>query len=251
MRMKHPKEAFKCKKLICSAHFNTEAAAIEHFQTEHASKKQAKREIVSCDLCKFQTRRLCSLELHIVAKHLPRTLKCPECPKLFASKKHIHEHARKTHSKSRRKCPHCGMKPALYNTHVVNTKCLKCCQPFKCFTVMKEHAKGCKLTFTCDICCKAFNIESSLLSHFKIHRKFDKNTWLGARKHKNSAFKCTDCKIYFANEGFYNNHFANIHKANNKLTCHICGKLVRNRKYMEQHLVLVHNILKRALKRGR
>jgi Zinc-finger of C2H2 type len=244
MRLRHPKEVFKCKKPVCCDYFPTKVAALEHFKTAHASKKHAI--FLACDLCQFQTVRATSLEMHIIARHFPRTLKCPECPKMFASKEHIHEHSRKTHNKSRRKCPHCGMTPALYNTHVVNTKCFKCFQPFKCFTLKMRHKTVCKLTFKCDFCDKEFRMESLLLIHFNaVHRKNDENTWLGARKHRNSAFTCKVCKIYFPNEGYYNNHFLNIHKADNKLTCHLCEKLVRSRKYMEYHLVRVHGILKK------
>jgi hypothetical protein len=252
MRTKHAKEAFKCKKSVCSAYFNTKVGAIEHFQKAHSSDKQAKFEFVSCDSCQFQTKHLRSLELHIVAKHFPRTHKCPECPKLFASKQHIHEHVRKTHSKNRKKCPHCGMTPALYNTHVVNTKCLKCCQPFKCFTVMREHKKMCKLVYECDFCDKAFKLESVLLKHFKrVHRRKNKNIWLGGKKHKGSAFKCELCKIYFAHIGFLNSHCRYFHVNTKHCACHICGKLVRCKSRLEYHLVHVHRILKRPPTKAR
>jgi hypothetical protein len=178
-------------------------------------------------------------------KHFPRTLKCPECPKMFASKDHINEHVRKTHSK-RKKCPHCGMKPALYNTHVVNTKCIKCCMPFKCFTLLRKHSPSCKLAFQCDVCDKMFKIESRLLMHVNsVHRKIDKNIWLGSRKNKKSAFKCTDCKVYFAHEGYFNLHFKNIHQLFKKVTCHFCKKEVRSKSILELHLRKVHRILKR------
>jgi hypothetical protein len=248
MRLKHPKEAFKCKKTVCSAYFKTKAEAAEHFQATHLSEKNAKAPYLSCNDCKFQTRWRHNLETHMAAKHFPRTHKCPECPKMFASKDHIQEHARKTHSKNRKTCPHCGMKPAIYNTHVVNTKCLKCCEPFKCFTLVKKHKSICKLSFVCDICSKAFPIESPLLEHFEnVHRKFDKNIWLGARKNSNSAFKCIDCKIYFAHEGFFNSHLHNIHRDFKKVACHFCKKLVRSKSLLESHLVKVHRIFKRPL----
>jgi Zinc finger, C2H2 type/Zinc-finger of C2H2 type len=251
MRLKHPKEAFKCKKTVCVDYFKTRAEATEHYKATHFSDKNAAVPNFSCNDCKFQTRWRHNLEAHMATKHFPRTHKCPECPKMFASKDHIQEHARKTHSKSRRKCPHCGMTPALYNTHVVNTKCLKCYEPFKCFALLKKHSSTCKLSFECDICSKAFKIESSLLEHFEnVHKKVDKSTWLGARKHGNSAFKCIDCKIYFAHEGFFNSHFKNIHKDYKKVTCHLCKKLVRSKSLLESHLVKVHRILKRPFKRA-
>jgi hypothetical protein len=243
MRSKHAKEAFKCKKQICSAYFPTKAAAMEHFHKAHAMEKQAKFTLLSCENCQFQTRYPRSLENHIVIRHFPRTLKCPDCPKMFASKEHIAEHARKTHSKSRRKCPHCGLAPAIYNSHVVNTKCLKCLQPFKCFTSMRKHKKSCKLVFDCDICDYKCDIESRLMKHFNLmHRKVCKGVWVGARKHSNSEFKCVSCKMYFAHEGFLNSHIRNSHKDVKKLTCHVCGKLVRCKSRMEYHLVRVHRI---------
>jgi hypothetical protein len=246
MRLKHQKEVFKCMKSLCSDYFKTKAAAMEHFKTAHAKEKQAKFALLSCDLCQFQTRYPRSIELHIVARHFPRTFKCPECPKMFASKDHITEHARKTHSKSRKKCPHCGMTPALYNSHVVNTKCLKCLQPFKCYALMMKHRKGCKLLYNCDFCSKDFKMEAWLLNHFKLmHRKSNKNVWLGAKKYKGSAFKCEPCKIYFKHEGFYNAHLRFFHLERNTCTCHICGKLVRCKRRMEYHLVHVHSILRR------
>jgi KRAB domain-containing zinc finger protein len=244
MRLKHPKEAFKCKKTVCSAYFKTKTEANQHFEATHTSDKNAGVLYFSCSDCKFQTRWRHNLENHIAIKHFPRTHKCPECPKMFSSEDHIQEHARKTHSKNRKKCPHCGMTPALYNTHVVNTKCLKCCEPFKCFTLVKRHKSTCKLSFKCDICSKVFPIESSLLQHFEnAHRKFDKNMWLGARKHSKSAFKCKDCKIYFAHEGFFNSHHRNLHKDCKKLTCHFCEKLVRCKSILEHHLIRVHGVL--------
>jgi KRAB domain-containing zinc finger protein len=249
MRLKHPKEAFKCKKTVCCAYFKTKAEAAEHFQATHLSDKSAKVPYLSCDNCKLQTRWRHNLETHMAIKHFPRTFKCPECPKMFASEYHIQEHARKTHSKSKKKCPHCGMTPAIYNTHVVNTKCLKCCKPFKCFALVKKHKATCKLSFGCDICSKQYKVESALLEHFESsHRKFDKNTWLGATKHSNSAFKCVACKIYFAHEGFFNYHFRYLHKDCKKLTCHLCEKLVRCKSRMEYHLVHVHGILNRRRK---
>jgi hypothetical protein len=247
MRSKHSKVAFKCKKTVCSAYFKTKAAAIEHFQTAHAADKRAKFELFSCDICQFQTQYPRNLEMHIVGRHFPRTLKCPECPKMFASKDVIQEHTRKTHSKTRRKCPHCGLAPAIYNSHVVNTKCLKCNEPFKCFASMKKHKKGCKLTYHCDFCDKNFRNESHLINHFQaIHRKYDKNTWLGAKKHKESAFKCERCKILFAHEGFLNAHVRYFHLDRNTCTCHICGKLVRCKSRMEYHFVHVHMVGKRT-----
>lgn len=171
----------------------------------------------------------------------------PQCPKMFGNKDHINEHVRKTHSKSRRKCPHCGLAPAIYNSHVVNTKCLKCLKPFKCFALMKKHTKVCKLAFHCDFCDKAFTMESSLMNHFKaVHRKFNKNVWLGAKKHKESAFKCEPCKIYFAHEGFLNAHLRYFHIDRKTCTCHVCGKLVRCKSRMEYHLVHVHRVGKRT-----
>jgi hypothetical protein len=246
MRQWHPKDAFKCKKTVCNLYFRTKAAATQHYEATHSSEKNEKVPYLSCDSCNFQTRWRNNLESHIGIKHFPRTLKCPECPKMLATEDHIYEHARKTHSKNRKTCPHCGLKPALYNSHVVNTKCIKCCKPFKCFALLKKHDFRCKLSFVCDDCKKIFESESLLLDHFNtMHRYFIKNKWLGGRKHKGSEFKCEQCKIYFAHEGFYNSHFQNFHIEYRKVTCHHCGKLERNKRRLENHLVDEHLILER------
>jgi hypothetical protein len=194
----HAQDAFKCKKPGCSTYFATKAAAAEHFQASHIVEGHLKYPFLFCANCKFQTRWKHNLEMHIEAMHFPKTMKCPECPKMFASKDHIHEHARKSHSTSRKKCPHCGMTPVTYKVHVANSKCMKCFEPFKCFTLMRKHSKLCKLSYDCDFCDETFKNEFLLMRHF--HFKHKKETkacgWVG-RNTKNRHLSASPAKFIF------------------------------------------------------
>lgn len=239
----HAKDAFKCKKPKCESYFKTKVAAAEHFQNSHIVERHMKFPFLSCANCKFQTRWRHNLETHIVAKHFPKTVKCPDCPKIFASNHHLHEHSRKAHSKNKKNCVHCGYVPAIYKTHAVKTNCKKCLMPFKCIALLKKHSKLCTLSFECDICDKTFRRERILLEHFEfMHRPRNENLWLGAKKYKTSAFKCVGCKVYFPHEGFYNYHFMPYHRVFNKKICDHCGKWFRKRHEIQSHMM---NFLRR------
>jgi len=78
-------EALRCKYKLCNSYFKSQAELEKHDEEKHVGK-------FVCAFCKYASWEKRFLKEHIENRHLPRDKKCPRCPKLFGSKKQLHQH---------------------------------------------------------------------------------------------------------------------------------------------------------------
>ena len=57
-------------------------------------------------------------------------------------------------------------------------------------------------------------------------------------------YKCDYCEKMFVSNKQLNDHFGQYH-TEEKFTCHICKNYSDNRKKLQKHIVLTHNLLTR------
>ncbi|XP_065336622.1 zinc finger protein 652-B-like [Cloeon dipterum] len=62
-----------------------------------AHKKEDEEKVFKCQYCEFKTSKYSNLKNHISRFHLPKTVKCDKCDKMFASKQLLAYHVNKQH----------------------------------------------------------------------------------------------------------------------------------------------------------
>ncbi|XP_059490910.1 replication initiator 1-like [Neocloeon triangulifer] len=161
----HKKEAVKCKVAKCGRYFKLEEELKNHFHATHA--KKLKKKLFGCALCDYRVEQKCDLIPHLTGRHFPKTIKCPKCPRRFASNSLLKVHQRRIHVKVR--CPSCQemCSKSKVTDHNVTVSCSACDQQFQCTNHYKEHKAKCTAQVTCLFCKVSFDSGNKLMIHLR------------------------------------------------------------------------------------
>lgn len=185
-------------------------------------------------VCDFDSKSFTSknnLSKHIQTQHLNLRravdfkVCCPACEKLFPFRSKMIEHYKKAHPGGQ----HDGIKvnPATNHFH-----CEKCGSEFLTKFRMDNHvciigARSNSNDNKCPVCSLRFLNRLDMIKHLQEHgEKLDKNQW-----------RCKICKAIVQDKIAV--HVENTH-SNENVSCNLCGKQLKNKKSLRQHIFLSH-----------
>nr|CAI5857397.1 unnamed protein product [Callosobruchus analis] len=189
-------------------------------------------------------------------------LKCPLCPKIFASKQQMKSHKRRAHRDFVHPCDVCGRKfriPSHVEVHKRtvhverNYKCDICQSAFKTKLRVETHIKQVhQRTFdlSCGQCGHGCRSNYDLLEHKrKVHdriklicsdcgKTFLERSALQQHKavHGDQQYPCSLCEKVFKNKHHMKRHFMRNHEKNDNYVCYKCGKAVSTTQSLKAHL---------------
>jgi hypothetical protein len=140
----HPTElALKCPERNCLT-FATGASDLDdHLTIFHD--RSAKR-VFNCFYCKVSTKDKRGLMFHFLNTHLPKTLKCPLCPKKCVMSVDLKKHHNEKHLNHRTvACIHCRkeVEQRRMRFHAVILTCKKCKEKISCHGLLHPHKLNC------------------------------------------------------------------------------------------------------------
>lgn len=128
--------------------------------------------------CSWENKQKHLVEVHNVPK---RTYECPECARVYESRKLFYKHYKLTHTEESLVCAFCGLK-------------------FICRNQLEDHRLGhtTEKQFKCNICLKSFSRDKSLKAHLWIHSE-------------TKRFSCIICDKQFAQKVSLKGHMKSHH----------------------------------------
>ncbi|XP_026168839.1 zinc finger and BTB domain-containing protein 41 [Mastacembelus armatus] len=209
------KKTLKCPK--CDKTFDR-AGKYESHTRVHTGEKP-----FQCDIClqRYSTKSNLTVHKKKHASDAPfqkKEHKCPFCNKLHASKKTLAKHVRRFHpdhiqeflSKRKRKSE--------------GWKCATCLKTFTRRPHLQEHMilHTQDRPFKCSFCDEYFKSRFARLKH--------------QEKYHLGPFPCEICGRQFNDTGNRKRHIECTHGGKRKWTCFVCGKSVRERTTLKEHL---------------
>ncbi|CAH1994807.1 unnamed protein product [Acanthoscelides obtectus] len=169
-------------------------------------------------------------------------MSCPECFKVFKTRRHLYCHTRQVHLRH-------NPLPVL---------CKVCQMSFQTKHLMKEHMRLTHMDeqgfYKCDLCGKSYSVLLKLCNHIeRIHQKirkyicdecdkgFNGNKDLEEHyrvEHGGFRYTCEHCKKEFKNKYAHRDHVQQ-HEAPKEFRCNICNKSLSARAALHTHR-LVH-----------
>ncbi|XP_063282158.1 zinc finger and BTB domain-containing protein 41 [Pelobates fuscus] len=212
---KSSKKELKCPK--CGKVFDRVGKYESHTRV-HTGEK-----LFECDICQQRYSTKSNLTVHR-KRHSSETVihskehKCPFCSKLHASRKTLVKHVRRFHPENAQEFL------AIKRLKSEGWKCDICNKSFTRRPHLKEHMilHTQDKPFKCTYCDEKFKSRFKRLKH---HEKFH----LG-------PFPCDICGRQFNDSGNLKRHIDYTHGGKRKWTCFICGKSVRERTTLKEHL---------------
>uniref|UniRef100_A0AAV2JUQ5 Zinc finger and BTB domain-containing protein 41 n=1 Tax=Knipowitschia caucasica TaxID=637954 RepID=A0AAV2JUQ5_KNICA len=207
------KKTLQCPK--CDKIFDR-AAKYESHTRVHTGEKP-----FQCEICHQRYSTKSNLTVH-KKKHDNNTFsskkkhQCPICNKLHASKKTLAKHMQRFHPDH--------IQEVKKRTRNDNWKCAICQKTFTRRPHLEEHMilHSQELPFKCSFCDQYFKSRFARLKH---HEK----SHLG-------PFPCEICGRQFNDSGNKRRHIECTHGGKRKWTCFVCGKSVRERTTLREHM---------------
>ncbi|XP_065344540.1 transcription factor Ovo-like 2 [Cloeon dipterum] len=118
-----------------------------------------------CAHCSYSGHRRNRMVLHVTAKHFPKTVACPDCPAIVATRKELIRHKYRRHSTWN--CSHCGknVSKANFTAHLIKSTCQFCDEVSNCCGQTALHRKVCKKKAICPHCERDFHNRDNLRKH--------------------------------------------------------------------------------------
>ncbi|XP_075987730.1 uncharacterized protein LOC142984186 isoform X2 [Anticarsia gemmatalis] len=186
-------------------------------QTVKRAKKQ--RSNVICEECGEKFKSNCHLIKHMKV-HSNTRFPCKQCPKVFASKIQLDEHAERLHYPKKLQCP-------------------KCSKMFSTERLLKYHDKQHHITAICNLCFVQLPSKKALRAHLDKHdvnkcprcnkSLINKHTYkfhlkICGIEEKTPNFFCDICNKGYARKNGLRTHLKTDHGFGNVLSCKWCGK---------------------------
>ncbi|XP_065337418.1 oocyte zinc finger protein XlCOF6-like [Cloeon dipterum] len=152
---------YSCKE--CGESFNERGKLYRHVKKFHTLRITKLR----CDHCDYSTITKSHMLWHMQCNHLPKTIKCADCNRLFGSESILNNHKYKMHEYVH--CAECAQEIIRQNmfNHLIIKTCRHCECKFKCQGLLEKH--GClnlqSNNFYCDKCPKFYSKKLCLYSH--------------------------------------------------------------------------------------
>ncbi|NXD90395.1 ZBT41 protein, partial [Chaetorhynchus papuensis] len=227
--------------------------------------QSSSKKLLQCPKCDKKFDRIGKYESHTRVHTGEKPFECDICHQRYSTKSNLTVH-RKKHSsdtdfhKKEHKCPYCNKLHASKKTlakHVKRQKAMTtfsfCLSPRfhpenvqEFLSIKKTKSEGWK----CDICKKSFTRRPHLEEHMILHSQ-DKpfkctyceehfKSRFARLKHQEKfhlgPFPCDICGRQFNDTGNLKRHIECTHGGKRKWTCFICGKSVRERTTLKEHL---------------
>ncbi|XP_039590931.1 zinc finger and BTB domain-containing protein 41 [Polypterus senegalus] len=211
----------------------------------------ANKKILKCPKCDKTFDRAGKYESHTWVHTGEKPFKCEICQQCYSTKSNLAVHKKKhinetVFQKKEHKCPYCSKLHASKKTLGKHVKRFHPDHIQEFMSVKRKKAEGWK----CDICNKSFTRRPHLEEHMILHtqdRPFkcaycdDHFKSRFARlKHQEKfhlgPFPCDICGRQFNDTGNRKRHIECTHGGKRKWTCFICGKSVRERTTLKEHL---------------
>ncbi|XP_044530846.1 zinc finger and BTB domain-containing protein 41 [Gracilinanus agilis] len=213
--------------------------------------QNSNKKILQCPKCDKTFDRIGKYESHTRVHTGEKPFECDICHQRYSTKSNLTVH-RKKHSnetefhKKEHKCPYCNKLHASKKTLAKHVKRFHPENAQEFISIKKTKSESWK----CDICKKSFTRRPHLEEHMILHSQ-DKpfkctyceehfKSRFARLKHQEKfhlgPFPCDICGRQFNDTGNLKRHIECTHGGKRKWTCFICGKSVRERTTLKEHL---------------
>ncbi|KAL2097991.1 hypothetical protein ACEWY4_007198 [Coilia grayii] len=209
------------------------------------------RRTLQCPKCDKTFDRIGKYESHTRVHTGEKPFQCDICHQCYSTKSNLTSHKKKhannaPFQKKDHKCPFCNKLHASKKTMAKHVRRFHPDHMQEFMTMRKRKSEGWK----CDICHKSFTRRPHLEEHMILHsqdRPFKCaycNDYFKSRfarlKHQEKyhlgPFPCDICGRQFNDTGNRKRHIECTHGGKRKWTCYLCGKSVRERTTLREHL---------------
>ncbi|XP_062991136.1 zinc finger and BTB domain-containing protein 41 [Elgaria multicarinata webbii] len=213
--------------------------------------QNSSKKCLQCPKCDKTFDRAGKFESHARVHTGEKPFECDICHQRYSTKSNLTVH-RKNHNneiefhKKEHKCPYCNKLHATKKTLIKHVKRFHPENVQEFLSIKKKKSEGWK----CDICNKSFTRRPHLEEHMILHTQ-DKpfkctyceehfKSRFARLKHQEKfhlgPFPCDICGRQFNDTGNLKRHIECTHGGKRKWTCFICGKSVRERTTLKEHL---------------
>uniref|UniRef100_A0A8D0HFN9 Zinc finger and BTB domain-containing protein 41 n=1 Tax=Sphenodon punctatus TaxID=8508 RepID=A0A8D0HFN9_SPHPU len=213
--------------------------------------QSSSKKFLQCPKCNKTFDRAGKYESHTRVHTGEKPFECDICQQRYSTKSNLTVH-RKKHNKEtefpkrEHKCPYCNKLHASRKTLAKHVKRFHPENVQEFLSIKKTKSEGLK----CDICKKSFTRRPHLEEHMILHSQ-DKpfkctyceehfKSRFARLKHQEKfhlgPFPCDICGRQFNDTGNLKRHIECTHGGKRKWTCFVCGKSVRERTTLKEHL---------------
>ncbi|KAM4642734.1 zinc finger and BTB domain-containing protein 41 [Discoglossus pictus] len=209
------------------------------------------RKLLKCPKCEKVFDRMGKYESHVRVHTGEKAFECDICHQRYSTKSNLTVHRKRHNSETEvhvkeHKCPCCGKLHASRTTLAKHVKRFHPENAQEFITAKKIKGEGWK----CDICNKSFTRRPHLQEHMILHSQDKPFKCTYCEEHFKSRFPrlkhqekyhlgpfpCDICGRQFNDTGNLKRHIEYTHGGKRKWTCFICGKSVRERTTLKEHL---------------
>nr|XP_020640331.1 zinc finger and BTB domain-containing protein 41 [Pogona vitticeps]XP_020640332.1 zinc finger and BTB domain-containing protein 41 [Pogona vitticeps]XP_020640333.1 zinc finger and BTB domain-containing protein 41 [Pogona vitticeps]XP_020640334.1 zinc finger and BTB domain-containing protein 41 [Pogona vitticeps] len=206
---------------------------------------------LQCPKCDKTFDRAGKFESHARVHTGEKPFECDICHQRYSTKSNLTVHRKKHNSemefhKKEHKCSYCSKLHATKKTLIKHIKRFHPENIQEYLSIKKKKSEGWK----CDICNKSFTRRPHLEEHMILHTQDKPFKCIYCEEHFKSRFArlkhqekfhlgpfpCDICGRQFNDTGNLKRHIECTHGGKRKWTCFICGKSVRERTTLKEHL---------------
>lgn len=209
------------------------------------------KKILQCPKCDKSFDRIGKYECHTRVHTGEKPFECDICNQRYSTKSNLTAHRKKHNAQAafqrkEQKCPFCNKLHASKKTLAKHVKRFHPDNVQEFFAARKKKSEA----WRCDVCNKTFTRRPHLEEHMILHTQ-DKpfkcsyceehfKSRFARLKHQEKfhlgPFPCDICGRQFNDTGNLKRHIECTHGGKRKWTCFICGKSVRERTTLKEHL---------------
>ncbi|XP_041967436.1 zinc finger and BTB domain-containing protein 41 [Alosa sapidissima] len=209
------------------------------------------RKTLQCPKCDKTFDRIGKYESHTRVHTGEKPFQCDICHQCYSTKSNLTVHKKKhannaPFQKKDHKCPFCNKLHASKKTMAKHVRRFHPDHIQEFMTMRKKKSEGWK----CDICHKSFTRRPHLEEHMILHSQdrpfkcaycddYFKSRFARLKhqeKYHLGPFPCDICGRQFNDTGNRKRHIECTHGGKRKWTCYLCGKSVRERTTLREHL---------------